>query len=173
MDFVRFQGKNCFFSIVSMVTGQPEVGFRQFSHVAGMLSALKALDAERLRLVEREIRTAWVARMSRLMDEIHVPIILLWIATRRPEDRPGRAEDPWRYPHFIDRDLLEAVVPKAAALIECTADDGLPQDLTRGGRPVLFQPTGTPILANGDLPSPLVHRRAADSLVSVIRHVIG
>ncbi|MEM0944366.1 MAG: DUF6473 family protein [Pseudomonadota bacterium] len=151
----------------------PEVDFRQFAKVANMLTYLKALDAARFRLVENEIRSAWSARMAALLAALEVPTILLWISPRSPAERPGRGDVTWRYPHFVDDELLASSTPGAAGLVECIGEQGLPQDLTKDGQPVLFRPTGEPILANERLPSPALHARAAELLTPLLADLIA
>ena len=144
----------------------PDVDFRQFAAVKAMLTHLHEVDAQRFRLLENEIQNAWIGRMQSLLNEITVPTILFWFSEREPDETPGDDASPndWKYPHFVDGAMIDSVRMKASRYAECVSNEGLPQDLTENGRPVLFKPTGNPITRNTSLPSPEMHLQAADEL---------
>lgn len=152
----------------------PDVDFRQFSGVAGMLDVLYETDPERFRLLENEMQNAWIGRMQSLLNEIVVPKILFWFAEREPDQTPGRDAPPkaWGYPHFVDGAMIDSVRMMTDRYVECISSEGLPQDLTQSGKPVLFQPTGRAITTNRALPSPEMHLLAADELRPAISRLL-
>lgn len=153
----------------------PEVDFTRFVFVRGMLSHLAELDPNRFRLVENEIKNAWIGRMHSLLSLIETRTILFWFSTRAPEQMGGTAAErcAMRYPDYVDRAMLEAVIPAANSFIECTSRVGLPQDLTRDGEPVLFRATGEPITVNDELPSPEMHAAAAEALRPEVERLLA
>ena len=60
----------------------PQVDFSKFRYVAAMNRYLKAEDSEAYKVVLAEQRSAWMARMFELLQDIETTKILLWI---RPE----------------------------------------------------------------------------------------
>lgn len=152
----------------------PDVDFRQFAAVKGMLRHLQETDPDRFRLLENEMQNAWIGRMQSLLNEITVPKILFWFGAREPDDTPSAEEGPdaWIYPHFVDGAMIDTVHSFADRYVECISRAGLPQDLTRDGDPVLFRPTGRAITRNTDLPSPEMHMLAADELRPAVSRLI-
>lgn len=148
----------------------PDVEFERFSFVRPMLAALREQDETRYRLVLNEMRNAWIGRMQSLINAIETKTILLWFAQRAPEDVSDHPDDPdmQSYPEFVDRAMLESVAQVADGYVEVTSQAGMPQDLTVDGRPVLFRPSGEPINANRQYPSPEMHTQAAEMLIPEI-----
>lgn len=151
----------------------PDIDFNHFGGVKGMLRALERADPDRFRLVHNEIRNAWIGRMQSLMNEIESPKVLFWFADDYPPeaDEVTRANGGGRHPAFVDGAMIDAVRGSASAYVEATTKVGLPQDLTRDGEPVLFQPTGRPIERNTALPSPEMHHAAAETLMKAIERM--
>ena len=77
-----------------------------------------------------------------------------------------------KYPHYVDRAMIDAVKGAADFYIECTTSAGLPHDLRVDGRTVLFRPSGEPIDSNRELPSPEMHQQAADALLPVLERIL-
>ncbi|MEM7670515.1 MAG: DUF6473 family protein [Pseudomonadota bacterium] len=148
----------------------PDVDFGQFAGVKGMLRAIERADPDRFRLVHNEIRNAWIARMQSLLNEIERPTLLFWFAEDAPPERDEvtTANGGGKHPPFVDGDMIDAVRSDANGYVECCGNAGLPQDLTRDGQVMLFQPTGRPIERNTNLPSPEMHAEAADALMTAI-----
>jgi hypothetical protein len=93
----------------------PEVDFTEFHFIRHLLSRLAELSPERFAALREEIRTAWTARLDRFLDEARVPVHLLWLARRAPEDGPAEG-DLGADPLFVDRAMLDAVSRGAASL---------------------------------------------------------
>ncbi|MEM7178088.1 MAG: DUF6473 family protein, partial [Pseudomonadota bacterium] len=148
----------------------PDVEISAFQRVKGMLRALERKDPDRFRLVHNEMRNAWIARMQALLNEIECPKILLWFAGHAPPDMSGVVVENGGGPHpaFVDGAMLDAVEGNHDLYVESASRRGLPQDLTRGGEPILFRPAGKPIARNTELPSPEMHAEAAALLTKGI-----
>jgi len=145
----------------------PDVDFSKFSFVNAMLKHLSNTDQDRFRLVVNELKNAWIGRMQTLLNSIETRTILFWFSQRSPDS--GEADSPKTspamYPHYVDRAMIDAVKGAADSYVECTTSSGLPHDLRVEGRTVLFKPSGEPIDANRDLPSPEMHQMASDALL--------
>jgi len=170
MFTVRPRRNNRLHATSEMIQGIfPEVDFSRFAFVQAMLKYLHALDDNRFKLVVNEMKNAWIGRMQTLLTAIETPTILFWFSQRDPDDarmQPGTAS---RYPHFVDRAMIDAVRPAADAYIECTTTAGMPQDLRVDGKTVLFKPSGEAIDENRESPAPERHAGAEDILISEIK----
>jgi hypothetical protein len=93
----------------------PEVDFTEFHFTRHLLTHLKATSQDRFAILVEELRTAWLARMMRLLKGIEAPVHLLWLSRRAPDaaDRTMQIGDD---PLFIDRVLLDKVAAQAASL---------------------------------------------------------
>lgn len=152
----------------------PDVDFGRFSFVRVMLATLMKEDPIRFRLVENEMRNAWMARMRSLLSMIETKKVLFWFSGRTPDARDPDPEDPEfiKYPSFIDREMVDAIRPGADGYVEVVSSEGLPADLTRDGEVVMFRPSGMPIEFNMKYPSREMHRQAAMALGPEIRRVM-
>ena len=152
----------------------PDIDFSRFSFVRLMLANLMKDDPVRFRLVENEMRNAWMARTRSLLSMIETKTVLVWFSGRRPEDADPDPEEPEfdKYPSFVDREMIDAVASAADAYVEVVSSEGLPIDLTRDGEPVLFRPSGMPIETNMRYPSPEMHSAVAAELGPVIQRLM-
>lgn len=152
----------------------PEVEFDRFAFVFPMLRFLKNLDPERFKLVENEMKNAWIGRTQTLLSSLHSPTILLWFSTRTPDDLAlGVASSSHAgHPHYVDRAMIDTVKDAADGYVECVTQVGLPQNLQVDGRTVLFRPSGMPINENKQYPSPEMHEAAADALAPEIKRLL-
>lgn len=150
----------------------PEIDFSRFSHVRGMLRHLARIEDNRFRLVVNEMRNAWIARTHMLLANIQTRTLLFWFSQRAPEDQGDDPTDTWHDPNFVDRAMIDSVTAEADGYVECVTSDGMPQDLTIDGEPVLFRPTGAPINENRDYPSPQMHAVAAAALTPAIEKIL-
>ncbi|GIX14927.1 MAG: hypothetical protein KatS3mg118_2886 [Paracoccaceae bacterium] len=104
----------------------PEIDPDRFRFVHRMLAAMHATDPVRFRMVEHEMREAWLARMHELLDQIETRKVLLWFAQRRPEEEEPPELGPMLRlpPAYVGRDMVEALRPLADAVVECVPDGG-------------------------------------------------
>lgn len=153
----------------------PTVNFSNFTYAHNMLNEMAAKDPNRFEDVERELKSAWVARTRTLLESIEVPTVLLWFSERAPEDetkhRGGRAM--LKYPHFVDREMIDQVSHFADGYVECTSSAGMPQPLLIDGAPVLKSPKGDHVTENRYYPSPEMHEAAAKALAAPVRTLLS
>ena len=74
-------------------------------------------------MVEQELKEAWVARMKTLVSKVESPVVLLWLADHSPDELAAGTLDG-SDPLFVDRDMLEQVMPYSAGLVEVVVDPG-------------------------------------------------
>lgn len=146
----------------------PDVDFDRFSFVLPMLRRLREQDEARFRIVENEMKNAWIGRMQTLLRVVETPTILFWFAQRPPEADGSALDGSAAYPRFVDRDMVETVRGAADDYVEVVTGRGLPQDLRVDGRAVLHRPTGEPINESREFPSPDMHVDAAEALIPAI-----
>lgn len=100
-----------------------DVDFTGFHFTRHMLQGLQSLSPDRFAIVLTELQQAWVARMTKLIEEITSPVILLWMANHAVPDHVS-PEDPIAGqgdPLFVDRAMIEALRAKVATVVEVTA----------------------------------------------------
>ena len=88
----------------------PEVDFTEFHFTRHMLSRLETISEKRSATVFKELKSAWIARMTALCALIPGPVLLLWISDRLPPDRADVIDDG--EPLLVTREMLEALRPQ-------------------------------------------------------------
>ena len=153
----------------------PHVDFETFTYAHNMLNQIAEDDPEKFLAVETELKTAWVARTRVLLQSIQTKRVLLWFSERWPNEGPqSTAERPaLKYPQFVDQEMLDAVAPLADEVVYCVTSAGMPQNLTKGGQPVLQTPFGMPVTENRYYPSPEMHQAAAEALAAPVAALIA
>jgi len=92
-----------------------DVDFTEFHFVRHMLGRLRDVSQDRFHLVETELRMAWVARMKSLLAQSRVPVHLLWLSRRTPDDG-AKGRDLGFDPLFVDHRMVEDVAAFAASI---------------------------------------------------------
>jgi len=94
-----------------------DVDFTEFHFTRHLLTHLRALSKDRFGVVELELRTAWVARMKAFLDRSPVPVHLLWLSRRHPDEPPaGATTRLGADPLFVTAGMLAEVAGHAASL---------------------------------------------------------
>ncbi len=135
------------------------VDFSGIETVGELLTMLAQLSEEKLYFVRLELHMAWVARMKRLIKQIGVPVILLWLADHDPF-YAATGGTIFRDPLFVDRTMLEALRQEVVDIIEITAS----KDEVFSACADTEEPTSMPIGSLG----PGYHERVAAELSPVI-----
>ena len=144
----------------------PHVDFETFSYAHNMLNQIAEEDPAKFVEVERELKTAWVARTRLMLESIHTKKILFWFSERAPNEEPVKKDKTsmLKYPHYVDQAMLDAVTPFVDKVVYCISNEGLPQSLLVDGNAVLQSPFGMPVTENRYYPSPEMHQQAAEVL---------
>ena len=160
--------KNAQLSAVSKALSDlfPHVDFETFSYAHNMLNQIAEENPAKFIEVERELKTAWVARTRLMLESIHTKKILFWFSERAPNEEPAKSDRTsiLKYPHYVDQAMLDAVTPFVDKVVYCISDEGLPQSLLIDGEAVLQSPFGMPVRENRYYPSPEMHQQAAEVL---------
>jgi hypothetical protein len=136
-----------------------DVDFTEFHFTRHLLTHLRALSPDRFAVLEAELRTAWLARMSAFLRRTPVPVHLLWLSRRAPGDtgcRGGLGEDPL----FVTPEMLEAIEGQAASLTIAAPAVSSDPAVTRG----MFFAAREEAAARA-LPGPDLHDMAAARLL--------
>lgn len=140
----------------------PEVDFTDISFTRHLLLALLHQDAARFGEIEMELKTAWRARMVRLIEEIDGPVILLWLTDHEPG---GGLEGE---PIFVDYAMLTEIAPKADRLIKIVATG---KERSRGLTELVYHDLEAPAAA--EMLGPVVHRRASTHIAHALSEIVN
>lgn len=135
----------------------PSVDFTEFTFNRHLLLSLAEADPENFAAIEEELQAAWVGRMTRLIQTIDVPVVLVWLAERLPEDKILTDE-----PMFISREMIQ-VLPNILSVIEVAPTQAERQD---GLNEMVFMDLEEPAAA--ELMGPAAHRRVAEQLATIL-----
>lgn len=134
-----------------------DVDFTEFSFTRHMLSRLRVLAPDRYQLVEDELKTAWVARMKLLANQLPEHSILLHL--RSGMDAAGLGQEPL----FISAEMIEQVAGSFGNVVTVEPSEAALQVGTRG---MIFDPMEAP--AASGLPGVAVHDEVADALMPLV-----
>lgn len=145
-----------------------------------LLETLTPADLAELRAENRE---NYVTEMQELLARIERPKILLYWS-KRPVDYAEGLDDLARYwgdfPHFVNREVVETLIPFADHYAEVVTERGLPQPLFHKdtGAPILMWPEDRfPNVAqrehNHYYPSPEMNEDVAAALMPAVRQVVS
>lgn len=139
----------------------PEVDFTEFHFVRHMLGHLAEISEERYQKVVEELRMAWIARMKNLLTLLRGPVILLWFANHDvPEGQDARMSGD---PLFVTRNMVEAIRPRVAGVIEVVASERALNEATKGMVYSEFD-----ACAAAELMGPLAHEEATEALLKAM-----
>lgn len=144
---------------------------------------LDTLTPAELAELRAENRENYVAEMQALLARIERPKILLYWSKRPVNYREGldNLADYWGdFPHFVNRDVVETLIPFADHYAEVVTERGIPQ-------PLFDKETGAPIMMwpedrfphvhqrehNHYYPSPEMNQDAAAALMPAVRQLVS
>lgn len=143
-----------------------EVDFTEFHFTRHMLQTLHTVSPSRFKLVAQELRTAWVARMTALLERIPGKSVLLWIADHPPA-LAGSPADPWEEPVLIDAAMIAELRARVTDYLEVVSR---PEAETDGSG--AFSPGAMPEPAARGVPGPAMHRAVAEQLTTALERLI-
>jgi hypothetical protein len=146
-----------------------EEGYRRLLHEQPVEEAVR---------LRAETRLNYIAEMNRLLDLIHVPVVLLYWSTRPPDytEGIGTIGDYWgEFPHFVNSAVITQVKDRADRYVEAVTRRGLPQLIVDrvSGSPLIMWPEdrfpGVQQRAhNHYYPSPEMHADAAEAILGAL-----
>lgn len=131
-----------------------------------------------------ETRENYVVGMSSLLRAIFVPTVLLWLSVRAPHYEERNELPLWKlwgaFPQFVNRSMLNKLVPDSDAYVEVISSRGLPQQLfDRDGHPTTItycysKLSSEPVVVaeNAYYPSPEMHEDAARALAATVTQLL-
>jgi hypothetical protein len=143
------------------------------------------LGRKDLKRIISETRDNWVQNYRSLFEKIDVPVVLLWFAMREPDFRERYLHVSTllgKFPHLVNREMMEAIKDGADAYVHCVTDRGNPQRLISRftGKPVKVDPgrprkdlKGRHWSHNFYYPSPEMHGDAAGLLIPVCKKFVA
>ena len=143
--------------------------------VAAYRELLANESVERVQAVVEETRQNWIGSFANLLEAIEVPTILFWFSERSPDYEESYSELRLRplfgkFPHLVNRAMVEQLRPGSDEYVECISARGLPQRLFNrfthepAAIPNQTDPVGGRERYNRYYPSPEMHADAADAL---------
>jgi hypothetical protein len=132
-------------------------------------------DPATVRQVVEETRQNYVRNMTRLLEGIHSPTILLWLSKRPPryviDDRKLHGILN-AHPQLVDDVMLDQIRTHADAVVECVSSAGSPQRLWPAAEPIPGTVMEEGVLTNRYYPSPEMHTLAAAKLAEACRSIL-
>ncbi|SEV95897.1 hypothetical protein SAMN05444851_0547 [Aliiroseovarius sediminilitoris] len=108
-----------------------EIDLTEFNFTRHLLTALHDTSAERFAKIVQELRTAWVARMKLLIAKLDCEVVLLWLADHRISEGAQNGING-SDPLFVDRDMVRAIAPFVADVVEVAVSRQQKEDGHRG-----------------------------------------
>lgn len=137
-----------------------------------------------LKRIIAETRENWIRNYRSLFERIEAPAVLFWFAKRAPDYREHYIHVSTllgKFPHLVNRDMLEAIRRGADDYVHCVTDRGIPQRLISRftGKPAKVDPgrprkdlKGRHWTHNVYYPSPEMHEDAAELLAPVCKKYV-
>ena len=143
----------------------PEVDFTEFSFTRHLIQTLAEIDPKRFVNVREELRAAWLARMNAFLDGVRAPVVLLWMADRRPGE-PSDLMKP-SDPLFVTQDLIEAIGHRLAGVVEAVPSAAARAAASKG---IICSELEAPAAA--EVPNSAVHAETALAVAQGLRQLI-
>ncbi len=140
-----------------------EVDFTEFNFTRHMLQSLAERTSERVSFLRQELRAAWCARMSDMLDMLPGPKLLFWFAAHVPS-RQTLTHTDWDDPLFIDKEMLDALRPQVDEIVEANLSQ---EALSEGVGAMCFPPMERK--AAEAMLGPQAHQEAATTLLEALR----
>ena len=144
----------------------PDVDFTEFDFTRHLMRRLAAISPARFARLRAGVQEAWVARMTGLLRDMRPPVVLLWLANHAPGGGAGSA-DVGDDPAFVSRAMLDAIMPRATALVLAVISGVARAQGTLGMRFALMQAD-----VAAALPGPLAHREVAEAVRPVLADLL-
>lgn len=143
----------------------PEVDFTEFAFTRHLIQTLHNADPDRFAAVRDELQAAWLARMNAFLDGVRAPVVLLWMAERRPHEPSDlfRPSDPL----FVGSEMIDAVRPRLAGVVEAVPSA---QSRAAAGFGIVCNDLEAPAAA--EVPNAAVHAETAEAVAQGLRTLI-
>lgn len=142
-----------------------DVEFTDIHYTGHLLTVLSQADKIRFSIVVEELKTAWLARMKTLLEQIEGKIVLLWMGLTPPADALSEPDALCLLhdPVFVDQAMLDALSPLVTKVVECVAS---PDALATGIDGMMFGNSEKE--AAQRMPNPAFHEEVAQILEPIL-----
>jgi hypothetical protein len=113
----------------------------------------------------------YVTLMRQLIEEVRVPVLLVWASERSPDewsiDRLDEGADFGAFPHLVERWMVDEIAARASRCIEVSGDPGLPYPFRsrfHGGSCPRLSANGKLKWENSYYPSAILSRRISEAV---------
>ncbi len=145
-----------------------DVDFTEFHFSRHLLRSLYAASEHKFELVRDELRTAWVARMRVLIDQLDGNVVLLWMADRSP-DKSSDITDGLP-PLFVDRRMLDELLEQARGIVDVVEVVSSSAARAVGTAGMVFGELEAEAAA--ELPGPAKHSEVAEALIASLKPLL-
>lgn len=130
-------------------------------------------------IVIGEVRANWTKEMLQLLALIKVPKVLLWMSERSPDALPETfttfRKAAGKFPHFVNRQMIDEIREYADDYVEVTSTRGMPNQLTNRftgeQASILLGDQAKPASEDKYYPSPEMHEDAYAALIDPVRRL--
>ena len=143
-----------------------DVDFTEIHFTRHLIQALATRGADRFALIAAELKMLWVDRMKAVLQRLPRRAVLLWLADRPPPNK-GQDDGLDTRPWLIDRQMIAALRPHAAAVVEHVISR---QARDEGVQSMRFSPAEEGAALG--LPGAAVHHEVAQALLPVIGRML-
>lgn len=143
-----------------------EVDFTEYHFNKHLLTGLEACSPERFAMVRTELETAWVARMSKMIEELDGQVVLLWLRYDLEKGADHSLLD--QEPTLVESGMIDALRSQVMGVIEVPVQTAGRADDIDGM-----------VLGQMDLPTanhmigPMEHMRIANAAAEGIRQALA
>ena len=129
-----------------------------------ILTEIWTRDRDYCRTLVRRWQSNYVILMKKLIRELRLPVILIWMSDRRPSDwsdlQLDEAPNFGTFPQLVDQEIVDEIKGGAAIYMELSPDEALEHGFTNRftGEPCpVFEPDGSLRWANHYYASGIAH----------------
>lgn len=141
-----------------------DVDFTEIHFTRHLIRALWARGPDRFAPVVEELRALWLVRMRGILARLPRRRVLLWTGRTAPPDAP---QGPDSEPIFIDRSMVQALIPEVSAYVEHVVSPFAAAEGVQSMRFSVAEET-----AAQELPGAAAHHEVAEALLPVIGRLL-
>jgi hypothetical protein len=149
-----------------MKTVFQEVDFTEFHFTRHMLQTIKRSAPQKFEMLVDELQTAWIGRMTSLLEQIHSRKVLLWLSDRpiAAAAAPAGPGELGHDPLFVTARMIDALRPMVSDVVECVVPlQNLPPQIDQ----MVFAEVEAS--AAREVPGPAAHEAVAAALAGPLR----
>ncbi|MDC0738420.1 DUF6473 family protein [Cognatishimia sp. SS12] len=143
-----------------------DVDFAEYHFTRHLLQGIEQRAPDRFSFMREELRSAWMARMQTLIEQLPGKKVLLWFAPHSPPTTPITSADGPE-PLFVDAAMLDRLRPMVDGVVQVRLSR---EARVAGTVGMVFAPHEKQMAAQ--MLGPQAHDEAARSLIKVLRPLL-